>query len=82
MEEDRAVKRMGDGDDKEREKETRVEQEEEARPGSGAYICFMILFCLTKVPAEYSPLSGAAGGGCAQKAERMKWLPLLHQAPS
>jgi hypothetical protein len=62
----------GEGTDKE---EASVRQEEGARPGRGIYIFFMILFNLTRLTAESVPSQVLPGGGCAQKADRVKLLP-------
>lgn len=48
-----------------------------ARPGRGIYIFFMILFNLTRLTAESVPSQVLLGGGCAQKADRVKLLPQL-----
>lgn len=67
----------GGGSKTKREKEASVEQEEGVRPGRGIYIFFMILFNLTRLAAEPVPSQVLLAGGCAQKADRVKLLPLL-----
>lgn len=54
-----------------------MQREEGARPGRGIYIFFMILFNLTRLTAESVPSQVLLGGGCAQKADRVKPLPRL-----
>ena len=65
-----------------REKEAGMEQEERARSGRGTYIGFMILFHLTCLHADLVPSQVLLGGGCAQKADKVKLLPSLPPAPS
>lgn len=54
-----------------------MEQEEGARPGRGIYIFFMILFNLTRLLLSRFPSQVLLGGGCAQKADRVRLLPEL-----
>lgn len=63
------------GSETKREQEASAEKEEGARPGRRIYIFFMILFNLTRLTAEQFPSQVLPGGGCAQKADRLKLLP-------
>lgn len=59
-------------------KETKERRRKCAAGGSeareGIYIFFMILFNLTRLTAESVPSQVPLGGGCAQKADRVKLL--------
>lgn len=52
-------------------------QQGERGQGGGIYIFFMILFNLTRLTAESVPSQVLLGGGCAQKADRVRLLPQL-----